>query len=110
MTFGGAPAPAGHRHSWARVPRARCRSQFGLIVALCPWYGIFYVLFGHSPLGGKFYLWVQAVKALLTLTSPPFNCFQCPLGHSLIPATSEKAQSCSLGKWSISKRRVAALG
>lgn len=46
--------------------------------------GIFYLLLAMKActlLGGKFCLWVQAMKALLTFTPPPFNFFPSPLGH-----------------------------
>lgn len=36
----------------------------------------------RSAVGGKFYLRVQAMKALPMFTPPPGNCFPCPLGQS----------------------------
>lgn len=53
-------------------------------------------------------MWIQATKALVVFTPPPFNCFPCPLGYYLIPATSGKVQSCSVEKWSISKQNSTA--
>lgn len=108
------------QHLWAQMLVGLCapRAKHGPGPSLGHWH---VVLFGrgfsicfwpwrpNALLRGKFSLWIQAMKALLVFTPPPFNCFPCPLGHNLIPSHLGKYRAV-LWKDGASPNRAVLLG